>query len=160
MDGLTGRIKFDTRGFRSDFDMEIIELKKEGLTRLVKSSLVKVKLFSFMSYVSDWSFISIQFSQKSHSKDLCFINKRNLFDDLFQYCQTKQLCFLKKKHSAAQTVVKNVNMFLLICKKSQQNKDWSASLNQAEYSIYRSYFYTQIVLKKAKNCLAKTTKQL
>ena len=31
MEGLTGRIKFDPRGFRSDFDLEIIELKKEGL---------------------------------------------------------------------------------------------------------------------------------
>ena len=33
MEGLTGRIKFDPRGFRSDFDLEIIELKKEGLYR-------------------------------------------------------------------------------------------------------------------------------
>jgi hypothetical protein len=33
MEGLTGRIKFDSRGFRSDFDLEIIELKKEGLCR-------------------------------------------------------------------------------------------------------------------------------
>ena len=35
MEGLTGRIKFDPRGFRSDFDLEIIELKKEGLYRYV-----------------------------------------------------------------------------------------------------------------------------
>eukprot|EP00095_Tigriopus_kingsejongensis_P005735 maker-scaffold28_size608977-snap-gene-0.8 protein:Tk05735 transcript:maker-scaffold28_size608977-snap-gene-0.8-mRNA-1 annotation:"glutamate ionotropic kainate 2" len=34
MDGLTGKIKFDSRGFRSDFDLDIVELKKEGLSRV------------------------------------------------------------------------------------------------------------------------------
>ena len=34
LQGLTGRIKFDTLGFRSDFDLDIIELKKEGLVKV------------------------------------------------------------------------------------------------------------------------------
>ena len=34
MEGLTGRIKFDSRGFRTDFDLEIVELKKEGLVKV------------------------------------------------------------------------------------------------------------------------------
>ena len=34
MEGLTGRIKFDSLGFRSDFDLDVIELKKEGLVKV------------------------------------------------------------------------------------------------------------------------------
>ena len=34
MDGLTGKIKFDQRGQRTDFELDIIELKRDGLTRV------------------------------------------------------------------------------------------------------------------------------
>ena len=34
MEGLTGNIKFDTLGFRSDFVLEVVELKKEGLVKV------------------------------------------------------------------------------------------------------------------------------
>ena len=34
MDGLTGQISFDSLGFRSNFNLDIIELKKEGLTKV------------------------------------------------------------------------------------------------------------------------------
>ena len=34
MDGLTGRIKFDSLGFRTDFDLEIVELRKDGLFKV------------------------------------------------------------------------------------------------------------------------------
>ena len=34
MDGLTGAISFDSLGFRSDFILEIVELKKEGLVKV------------------------------------------------------------------------------------------------------------------------------
>ena len=34
MDGLSGKIKFDSNGFRSSFDLEIVELKKEGLVKV------------------------------------------------------------------------------------------------------------------------------
>ncbi len=34
MEGLSGNIRFDSRGFRSDFDLEIVELKKEGLVKV------------------------------------------------------------------------------------------------------------------------------
>ena len=36
MNGLTGKIKFDQRGQRSDFELDIIELKRDGLTRVIK----------------------------------------------------------------------------------------------------------------------------
>ena len=34
MEGLTGQIGFDSLGFRSDFNLDIIELKKEGLVKV------------------------------------------------------------------------------------------------------------------------------
>lgn len=34
MDGLSGRIKFDGAGFRSDFQLDIVELKREGLVKV------------------------------------------------------------------------------------------------------------------------------
>ena len=34
MDGLTGAIAFDSLGFRSDFVLEIVELKREGLVKV------------------------------------------------------------------------------------------------------------------------------
>ena len=36
MDGLTGKIKFDQRGQRTDFELDIIELKRDGLTKVGK----------------------------------------------------------------------------------------------------------------------------
>ena len=36
MDGLTGRVSFDTEGFRSSFTLEIVELRKEGLAKVIK----------------------------------------------------------------------------------------------------------------------------
>ena len=35
MEGLTGPIKFDARGFRTDFSLDIIELKNEGLVKVI-----------------------------------------------------------------------------------------------------------------------------
>ena len=34
MDGLTGKIKFDQYGIRTDFQLEIVELKKKGLQKV------------------------------------------------------------------------------------------------------------------------------
>lgn len=34
MKGLTGTIKFDQHGLRSDFTLEIVELKKDGLMKV------------------------------------------------------------------------------------------------------------------------------
>ena len=34
MTGLTGKIKFDQHGIRSDFVLEIVELKKDGLIKV------------------------------------------------------------------------------------------------------------------------------
>ncbi len=37
MEGLTGDIKFDRRGFRTDFTLDVIELKQEGLVKVFNS---------------------------------------------------------------------------------------------------------------------------
>ena len=34
MDGLTGKVKFDQVGLRTDFTLEIVELKRKGLTKI------------------------------------------------------------------------------------------------------------------------------
>ena len=34
MDGLTGKVKFDQEGLGTDFTLEIIDLKKAGLTKV------------------------------------------------------------------------------------------------------------------------------
>jgi hypothetical protein len=34
MEGLTGRIRFDSLGRRTDFELEIVELKKTGLEKV------------------------------------------------------------------------------------------------------------------------------
>ena len=34
MDGLTGKVKFDERGLRTDFTLEIVELKRHGLEKV------------------------------------------------------------------------------------------------------------------------------
>ena len=36
MEGLSGKIRFDGAGFRSDFQLDIVELKREGLVRVGK----------------------------------------------------------------------------------------------------------------------------
>ena len=36
INGLTGRIKFDENGLRTDFELEIVELKKHGLDKVDK----------------------------------------------------------------------------------------------------------------------------
>ena len=40
MDGLTGKIKFDQRGQRTDFELDIIELKRDGLTKVRNDILI------------------------------------------------------------------------------------------------------------------------
>ena len=34
MEGLSGMIKFDSDGFRTDFELNIVELRKEGLEKV------------------------------------------------------------------------------------------------------------------------------
>lgn len=34
MEGLSGHLSFDSLGFRSDFDLDIVELKKDGLIKV------------------------------------------------------------------------------------------------------------------------------
>ena len=40
INGLTGRIKFDEDGLRTDFELEIVELKKHGLDKVKHDSII------------------------------------------------------------------------------------------------------------------------
>ena len=40
MKGLTGTIKFDQHGLRTDFSLEVVELKKEGLAKVNKTQIL------------------------------------------------------------------------------------------------------------------------
>jgi hypothetical protein len=40
MKGLTGTIKFDQHGLRTDFSLEVVELKKEGLAKVNKTRIL------------------------------------------------------------------------------------------------------------------------
>ncbi len=44
LDGLTGKIKFDSRGLRVDFELEIVELKKDGLQKVRSLKKIRKKL--------------------------------------------------------------------------------------------------------------------
>ena len=45
INGLTGRIKFDENGLRTDFELEIVELKKHGLEKVSHlTSLINLML--------------------------------------------------------------------------------------------------------------------
>jgi hypothetical protein len=46
LEGLTGKIKFDTRGLRTDFELDIVELKKDGLQKVSHSRFLMVTLKS------------------------------------------------------------------------------------------------------------------
>ena len=53
MDGLTGKIKFDQRGQRTDFELDIIELKRDGLTKVGKKySCVLFKVLEKMVFIT------------------------------------------------------------------------------------------------------------
>ena len=53
MDGLTGKIKFDQRGQRTDFELDIIELKRDGLTKVGKKYLcVLFKVLEKMVFIT------------------------------------------------------------------------------------------------------------
>ena len=41
MDGLTGKVKFDSQGKRTDFELEIVELKKDGLQKVCQIFKIK-----------------------------------------------------------------------------------------------------------------------
>ena len=47
MDGLTGKVKFDQFGLRTDFQLEIVELKKKGLQKVNKIKNLCISTSSF-----------------------------------------------------------------------------------------------------------------
>ena len=51
MAGLTGPINFDARGFRTDFNLDIIELKQEGLVQVTI-----LALYSILSSLQEYGF--------------------------------------------------------------------------------------------------------
>ena len=64
MNGLTGKIKFDQRGQRSDFELDIIELKRDGLTRVRNVEIV----WESLQCSSGWSLEGADGSQ--HDQEL------------------------------------------------------------------------------------------
>ena len=57
MNGLTGPINFDARGFRTDFNLDIIELKQEGL---VKVTIFLLEYLNHLDhYLKIWDFYNI-----------------------------------------------------------------------------------------------------
>jgi hypothetical protein len=54
MRGLTGVIKFDQHGLRSNFELEIVELKKDGL----------VKVGTWTEQVNNWMTLKIFVTKK------------------------------------------------------------------------------------------------
>ena len=65
MNGLTGPINFDARGFRTDFNLDIIELKQEGLVK------VTIFLLEYLNHnLKIWDFYNIA------TFELCFITFR------------------------------------------------------------------------------------
>ena len=68
MNGLTGPINFDARGFRTDFNLDIIELKQEGL---VKVTIFLLEYLNHIDrYLKIWDFYNIA------TFELCFITFR------------------------------------------------------------------------------------
>ena len=52
INGLTGRIKFDENGLRTDFELEIVELKKHGLDKVdIQTSPGSLPLSPKLSWV-------------------------------------------------------------------------------------------------------------
>ena len=48
MDGLTGKVKFDQLGLRTDFTLEIVELKRQGLTKVFYPFFFFIGQFSYL----------------------------------------------------------------------------------------------------------------
>ena len=59
IEGLTGRIKFDQQGVRTEFELEIVELKKHGLEKVEIRKALKY-LTNDASFRSDPGVISLE----------------------------------------------------------------------------------------------------
>lgn len=57
IEGLTGRIKFDQQGVRTEFELEIVELKKHGLEKVEIRKALKYLTYD-ASFRSDHGVIS------------------------------------------------------------------------------------------------------
>ena len=52
MKGLTGTIKFDQHGLRTDFSLEVVELRKEGLSKVVTiASVIEISRIEILNIV-------------------------------------------------------------------------------------------------------------
>ena len=59
IEGLTGRIKFDQQGVRTEFELEIVELKKHGLEKVEIRKALKYLTYD-ASFRSDPGVISLE----------------------------------------------------------------------------------------------------
>ena len=65
MDGLSGKIKFDAEGFRSNFELDIVELKKDGLAKVGAWDPINGANFSY-----NFTEITTGIVQSLHNKTL------------------------------------------------------------------------------------------
>ena len=54
LDGLTGKVKFDQFGLRTDFQLEIVELKKKGLQKVKEFKNPCIFTLIFVFKVGTW----------------------------------------------------------------------------------------------------------
>ena len=81
MEGLSGKIKFDGAGFRSDFQLDIVELKREGLVQVTALAKNITKLQKYLqvgtwdpsngaNFTRNYSKISNEVVESLHNKTL------------------------------------------------------------------------------------------
>ena len=64
MEGLTGRIKFDQNGLRTEFELQIVELKKHGLEKVLYRGGIVIISETVLTQVGSWDdHFGIQFSR-------------------------------------------------------------------------------------------------
>ena len=91
MEGLSGKIRFDGAGFRSDFQLDIVELKREGLVRVGRWDPS-----NGANFTRNYSKISTEVVESLHNKTLIvstilvsterFYFQPTLSDGLFPEC--------------------------------------------------------------------------
>ena len=82
MEGLSGKIRFDGAGFRSDFQLDIVELKREGLVRVGRWDPS-----NGANFTRNYSKISTEVVESLHNKTLIvstiLVSTEILFSPLF-----------------------------------------------------------------------------
>ena len=86
MEGLSGKIRFDGAGFRSDFQLDIVELKREGLVRVGRWDPS-----NGANFTRNYSKISTEVVESLHNKTLIvstiLVSTERFYFLLSSHCQ-------------------------------------------------------------------------